>query len=352
MRNYKILIHNQVYEKARRYLEFLKEGHGVGGHLKQQLAKQEVRFLGVESLIELLIQTKRPQIFAESELRGDGSDWNQQELSILGDINIATPVTVFDDGKHAHPNIHHIPLDATLLFTPGALLRNDTHNTPADWDEVTEKDDLSWKKYYRLYERRLLPLLQYASESAINNGRMAFITVPGIGCGQFAGPFRGSLGGELKNALKKLLKNHGKGLSGIKGVYFDPYNECQNERIEIHDICFMVRPFTHANESKPQLCEPGRYEEEGDDFSNCDLFSMVAWDHVSWPGNDYYIGSRATDDGVKAAATSSMSVMTGVEGTYDMRLYQYQPPAEYRNWAEVVSTNKIQIVIHDNLLVY
>ena len=231
MRNYKILIHNQVYERARRYLECLKEGHVAGSHLKQQLAKQEVLSLGVEALIELLIQTKRPQIYAESEVWGDGTDWNQQELSILGDINIATPVMVFDDGKHAHPSIHTNPFVATLLFTPGALLRNDTHNTPADWDEVTDNDDLSWNKYYRLYERRLLPLLQYANESAINNGRMALITVPGIGCGQFAGPFRGSLGGELKNVLKKLLENHGKDLLGIKGVYFDPYNECQNERV-------------------------------------------------------------------------------------------------------------------------
>ena len=70
---------------------------------------------------------------------------------------------------------------------------------------------------------------------------------------------------------------------------------------------------------------------------------MVAWDHVSWPGNDYWIGAasslaicdaftrgmhmmltmigpvrpgkRCTDDGVKAAATDTMRALTGVEET-------------------------------------
>jgi len=62
----------------------------------------------------------------------------------------------------------------------------------------------------------------------------------------------------------------------------------------------------------------------------------VAWDHVSWPGNDFFIGSRATDDGVKAAATSSMAVLTGVAGEYDPMQAKYQPPPPYRNWEAVV----------------
>ena len=66
------------------------------------------------------------------------------------------------------------------------------------------------------------------------------------------------------------------------------------------------------------------------------LHSIVAWDHVSWPGNDFYVGTRATDDGVKAAATSSMSVLTGVAGEYDAACGKHQPPPPYSNWAEVV----------------
>ena len=90
-----------------------------------------------------------------------------------------------------------------------------------------------------------------------------------------------------------------------------------------------------------------------DDFSNCELFSFVAWDHVSWPGNDFYIGSRATDDGVKAAATSSMAAMTGVEGMYNTRTYKYESPSGYTNWNDVIFTHHIRLYLaQDNLFVF
>jgi len=66
------------------------------------------------------------------------------------------------------------------------------------------------------------------------------------------------------------------------------------------------------------------------------LYSIVAWDHVSWPGNDFFVGSRATDDGVKAAATNSMSVLTGVKGEYDPTRGKYQPPQPYTNWGAYI----------------
>ena len=352
MRDYKILIHADAYEKARRYLAELGAEYRPGGHLSRYLNDQDLSSLSTETFIELLLRTKRPQIFAEGEVCGDGSDWNLRELSILGDIGIAALATAFDDGRHAQPRIHDSPFEATLLFTPGALLRNGTGNTPADWDEATREGTLDREGYYRLYERRMLPLFRYAHDSALRNGNRAFITIPGIGCGQFAGEFAGRLGGELKGVLKKLIEDHGRDLSGIRGVYFDPYRECDNERHEIHDIRFLVRPLTRGNAGKSQLCEPDRYEEPGDDFSDCELFSFVAWDHVSWPGNDFYIGSRATDDGVKAAATSVMATMTGVEGVYDPGAFRYQPPFGYRNWAAVVSGHNLRIEVHDRLILY
>ena len=110
----------------------------------------------------------------------------------------------------------------------------------------------------------------------------------------------------------------------IKAIYYDPYQECANARTEIGHISFLVRPLTHGNDDKPQLCPPAQYEERAGEFADCDLFSLVAWDHVSWPGNDFYIGSRATDDGVKAAATDTMRVMTGVAGRYNRLTYQYE----------------------------
>jgi hypothetical protein len=99
----------------------------------------------------------------------------------------------------------------------------------------------------------------------------------------------------------------------------------------------MVRPLrVPGNQAKSQLCPPVVYAEKGDDFSGCALYSIVAWDHVAWPGNDFFVGSRVTDDGVKAAATSSMSVLTGVKGEYDPTRGKYQPPQPYVNWEAVV----------------
>jgi hypothetical protein len=167
------------------------------------------------------------------------------------------------------------------------------------------------------------------------------LNVPGLGCGQFAGPFQGQLGVQLQSVLERLLTDYGESFPNLKAVYFDPYSECESFRREIHGISLMVRPLKLlGSRGKSQLCHPVAYAEEGDDFSGCDLYSLVAWDPVSWPGNDFFIDSRATDDGVKAAATNSMAVLTGVEGHYDADLGKYRPPAPFRNWAEVVEENQ------------
>jgi hypothetical protein len=113
-------------------------------------------------------------------------------------------------------------------------------------------------------------------------------------------------------------------------LHYDPYRECQNEEILISHILFRVRPLRKTPKDKndtPQLCHPSTFmEHDGDDFANCHLFSFAAWDHVSWPGNDYWKGCRGTDDGVKAAATNTMEVITGYKGSYEGNHYKYAPP--------------------------
>jgi hypothetical protein len=153
---------------------------------------------------------------------------------------------------------------------------------------------LNREGYYGLYERRLLPVFQHVNDSASVQGKQALLTIPGLGCGQFAGPFAGQLGTELKMVLERFLTLHGASFPQIKAVYFDPYSQCSNSRQEIHGISLMVRPLLQGNAGKSQLCQPSAYAEASDDFSDCTLFSIVAWDHVSWPGNDYFGGSRCT----------------------------------------------------------
>ena len=350
MVQYITLLHPESLNKAADYLKELQSGSHSGDYLNALLPQSDLYNVSLEKFIELLVQTKKPQIFAESAVAGNGSDWNSQELSILGDISIAAPVSVYDNGLHRNPNVHTEPFSATLLFTPGALLRNGRGETPADWNEVVLNGEIDPVSFFRLYERRLLPPLLYANMMALSRNKKALITIPGLGCGQFAGRFQGQLGEHLQDALKVLLEKHHQQLNCIRAVYFDPFQECDNARFEYGGASLLVRPLSKGNGSKPQLCLPTQYEDPGDDFSNCELFSVVAWDHVSWPGNDFFAGSRATDDGVKAAATNSMAILSGIEGTYDEHLHQYCPPPEYRNWSDVVKENSISLCVQDNIL--
>lgn len=324
--------------RAADYLQALRAGSArPGALLHDRLKGADFRTMTELDLLGRLFDTKQPQIFAEMAVAGDGSDWSLTELGLLGDVSTAVPVTVFDDGNHSAPTPHEPAFSGMLVFTPGALLRNGRGHTPADWNEATALDgQLSTDGYYGLYRRRLLPVFRYINDRA-RKPRSGFVTVPGLGCGQFAGPFRGQLGMRLQEVLQRLLTEYGDFFPNLKAVYFDPYSECENARREIHGISFMVRPLmAPGNQAKSQLCRPVAYAEQGDDFSDCVLYSIVAWDHVSWPGNDFFIGARATDDGVKAAATSSMTVLTGIEGRYDPGRGKYQPPQGYSSWAAAV----------------
>ena len=343
--SYSILVPDETLSRLGDYLQAVQAGRAQAGvHLRDRLRSIDLESMTDHDFLGELLETKLPQIFAESAVAGDGSDWNSTELRLLGDVSVGMPVTIFDNGNHRAPIPHRNPLQGTLVFTPGALLYNGRGQTPADWDEATDSGgQFCPEGYYQIYRRRLLPAFHYVNHRAAQP-RSAFLTIPGLGCGQFAGPFHGQLGERFRAVLTRFLSEYGALFPNLKAVYYDPYGECENARHEIHGITFMVRPLRAAgNEAKSQLCPPTAYAEKGDDFSGCDLYSIVAWDHVSWPGNDFFLGSRATDDGVKAAATNSMTVLTGMEGIYDPTYGMYQPPKPFRNWKEVVEKNGLRL---------
>lgn len=316
-RRYTILVPQETVDRASAYIDALCEDPTVAGaKLRPALDRTDPEDLAPYDLLGALFDTKQPQIFAESEVAGDGSDWNLDELGLLGDVSVAVPVTIFDDGRHQHPTPHDPPFEGMLVFTSGALLRNGRGCEPADWAEVVVSDQtLSPEALYQLYRRRLTPVLRHIDEHAARP-RSAIVTIPGLGCGQFAGPFRGQLGAHLQRTLERLLQDIGASLPNLRAVYFDPYDECADARTEIHGISLMVRPLrSPGNAHKPQLCRPTAYQDADDDF---------------------FAGSRLTADGVKAAATDSMRAMTGVEGRYDAAAAMYRPPPPFRTWDEVV----------------
>lgn len=355
--SYVSLMHPKAFSKVTHYLKQLKEGALPGGRLKRRLQGKQLNILTEIELLHALVNTKLPQIFAESDVLGDGSDWTMAELGILGDLGVAVPVTVFDDGSHDAPRVHVNPIDAMLLFTCGALLAGPGSSRwggrlrPADWDEVVEADEINTSAFNALYERRLVPLFYHVNSVASSKGRAAVITIPGLGCGQFAGPFRGTLEKLLFDALLKIIEEHANKWPAIRLIRFSAPGCPENASIDIGHIDYRMRRHLFDGSSPAQLCHPTAYEEGADDFSNCDLYSFVAWDHVSWPGNDFYRGSRMTDDGVKAAATNAIGVMTGRIGHYDAAVNKYQPPAGSKVWADVVERDDLVIDVVDRLLV-
>lgn len=292
-------------------------------------------------------------MYATEEIKVDGSDWNDIEFQILGDLNIAMNVEIYDNGvwvpKEPSFRVHNPSLHGALLFTPGPVLRSKKKTAAnPDMKEIIVKNAIDQDKYNRLIERRLMPLFYYANENAKNENQQAFITIPGIGCGVFAGQFRGQMGQHLNQALRNILTKHAKNYNHIACIYFDPFSECTNETQQFGSVSYRVRP-TSLNPNRSQLCNPTHYEEPGDDFSNCKLSKVVAWDHVAFPGNSYFKMVRMTDDGVAGAATNSMEVITGVKGTYNNG--QYYPHGGHKKWLDVVDKYKIILRAKDNVKV-
>ena len=366
LKNYQVLLSEETLDFIMAYKNDLRlKKKQPGAYFSERLQKvKDLNELTIEEFIDILFQTKLPCIFAESQVYGNGLDWTPDELTILGSLSVAVATKIYDDGKHYSPDIHPEPFMGNLIFTPGALLRNDLCKTTPDMAAVIKQGQLNESAFYKLYETRLLPILLHINQimqqkQTESSHPKAFITIPGLGCGQFAGDFK--LQEPLKKVLIELLTQYGQKLPYIKAVYYDPFTECNNDRQAINGIEFFCRPLTKGNENKPQLCPPSHYEGIPGEFSNCELFSLVAWDHVSWVTNDLIRGGRITDDGVKGSATDTLTMVTGYPGSYDtsnLHLPKYSPQGDYVNWEQCIieqglsfgAKNRLYVAKHGMML--
>lgn len=332
------------------------------GYISPYFVNETLKTIDLETFIELIIQTKVPCVFAESQPHLDGNDWNSEETSILGDIGFHAQVTVYGDGKWGGSVNHESPFEGHLLFVPGALLKSSGQRT-ADMEEVdpeNKKVHVDDEKFYNLYRRRLLPQLLEANKIAADEGKKAFVTLPGIGAGAFAGNYqKEQLQKKLKVALERILKENAGNLTNIAGIYYDPFDDTPAAEKKFEGISFIVnstnQPGTRGAIS--QLQHPRKY---GEEFKDCIFFSIVGWDHFSWPGNDLYGGSPWTDDGAKAAATSLMQVVTGIEGEYvkDHRYKSFTGGVfvtkenKTAKWQDSVVKNSVKLKTKGSIYVY
>ena len=250
-----------------------------------------------QHLLQALLDSKERLFFAEQGVIGG---WSLLEQRILGGIGVAMKALIFDDGTWYRPRIHRYPFEGTLLFCPGPLLsRTDSW----DYHFIIDDGQVNEEHYASVLEERILPLLLYVQETASSP---ALVTLPGLGCGLFAGVFKGVISQLFIRTVRNILERNKDRLSNIAMVYHYAYGPGEEGLRYEEDISNTMRFVQWRNGpsmlSRPSVIDPA--------FSDdTPLYKFVAWDHFSWPGNDFFANSRNTDDGVSAAATSSMAML-------------------------------------------
>lgn len=81
-----LLVSEATRQRLVEYINVLQAGLITpGAYLKRRLQDDSLKTMDADVLLDRLITTKIPRCYAESEVAGDGSDWNQIELGLLGD---------------------------------------------------------------------------------------------------------------------------------------------------------------------------------------------------------------------------------------------------------------------------
>ena len=78
-----LLFDNSVISLLEGYKSKVKKGE-IGRNLESILKNKDINKIKNLDLLFYILQTKRPKIYAESEIKGNGEDWNTNELKILG----------------------------------------------------------------------------------------------------------------------------------------------------------------------------------------------------------------------------------------------------------------------------
>jgi hypothetical protein len=74
MSDYQVLVNLETIEKVVSYMGKIKAGSTPGRYLFDRIKQLDLEKITAAEFIELLIRTKRPQIFAEFEVYGNGID--------------------------------------------------------------------------------------------------------------------------------------------------------------------------------------------------------------------------------------------------------------------------------------
>jgi hypothetical protein len=349
----KYLYSDKTLTKANVYLKQLQSGEKTPGmHLGACLKRdgRDIQSIEGRDLITMLMNTRQAQIFAESDVSIDGSDWNIEECSILGDVSFNTTNTVaFNNGAHVNPTNHVAPLPVNFLFVASALMRNGRNNPTPDMKELLNHDNsLNEEAYFELYERRLLPGLILQNSAAKKDNVKLVINIPGLGLGNFAGAHREALSAALPRVLKRLFTKHAALLDQIHTVNYDPYEQPSNDEfssIVPNGPILQQRPFKGLPKGAlGTVASQLEFPKDGTNYQQgFRLLKIVAWDHFSFPGNDIWGNRRATDDGVSFASSDVLKAM------FEMGQLQGKLPTENFIYNPASGILKLEDIRHEDL---
>jgi hypothetical protein len=240
---YRVVTASSTKERICYYRELLKNGvTQVGRNLRAAIGRgRNVVSLSPADFADALMTTRIPQIFAESQVAGDGPDWNEFEEGISGDVGVAVSVVIHDDGAFppGRPRRHARPFEGELLFVSGPLLNvgGRRRDIPPDLAEAilgrgesvagegilrplgrSGGEALVKRRYDALIERRLFPMLRYASDKALEKGVTAQVRMGGWAPASSPAPWKGQMHRQIDRAVFNILAARSAELPGIRYV--------------------------------------------------------------------------------------------------------------------------------------
>lgn len=338
------VLSQETYDFIEDYLNMLKKSdinalriqRKMGSRLYEVLKDSNINELSVTEFVDALLKTTRPLLFAEKleHAKGDGSDWTQQEISLLGRIGrVVRDVTVYSSRSYnpRADDIFVIQPTSTLLFVNGALLVG----CKADFDRVVTNEHVDKIKFEKFLEENLLPSLLFANADAGKDG--AVVTLPVMGGGEFAGGKNAALSREInacyQEVVSRLLEKHKKDLVNVKAVVITGINDSKK-------IPKNGGPVVYTTTDSIGLAPGTKYKE----LEKLKVYTGIAGDHLSFPGNDGYVGSPSTHEGGCCTRTNVYTKITGEDGVYDNKIMVYKPGSEkYKKWINVCDDNKITL---------
>lgn len=346
---------------AQKNLEELRSGkQKMGAYFKEAAQKfktlrgfkdsSEQDFLArltVSDYLVILFNSKKPVLYAESDLRLDGNDWTGPEAAVLEAMSTAFETDVYDNGVFYATKETAIAYDSPRkgffispnapLYTDGCLEHNQNQN-PARATIIDGSIDKD--RYIYLMEERLGPAFAQSQEF-IEKQRARYkkehpgkpvpessISVAGLGLGQFAGNYKQVLPNLLNQSVAHTLQRGKFDLNGEvvlsmwenrKGVTSETHGELCSA-----DLGNGTKFSNVATQNYVLLDRPNKTIGLWENFAPGETVAKVvftAGDAYAYATNDALLGSRATADGGLGGATSIPQNFLGVEGAYYQTSY-------------------------------